>query len=123
MITQIAEHFGYHAVFLDETHVAGMTKIDMSALIQQGMIYISRDYYSMVIHKRFNLALPNPDRVSISDCTNWLFVSADHDEEEGYDVDNVVSCKTMNEDDQHQEQFIPPHQDPTQQGVGSSSMN
>lgn len=32
MITQIAEHFGYHAVLLEETPVAGKTKIDMSAL-------------------------------------------------------------------------------------------
>lgn len=123
MITQIAEHFGYDEVLLDETPEAGKTKIDMFALIQQGMISTSRDYYSIMIHKRFIIALPNPYRVSISDCANWLYVSVDPDEEDGHNIDNMVVGETMNEDDQHQEQFVPPHQDPTQQGVGSSSMN
>jgi hypothetical protein len=34
MITQIAEHFGYQTVLLEDTPIAGKTKIDMSALIQ-----------------------------------------------------------------------------------------
>lgn len=123
MITQIAKHISYNTVLLDETPIAGKTKIDMSALIQQGMISISRDYYSVVIHKRFIIALPNPDRVSIFDCDNWLYVSSDPDKEEGYDVDNVVAGETMNEDDQHQKHFVPPHQDPTQQSARLSSMN
>lgn len=70
MITQIAKHFGYHAILLEETPVEGKMKIDMSVVIQQGMISITRDYYLVVIHKRFIIALPNPDRVSIVDCAN-----------------------------------------------------
>lgn len=123
MITYIAEHFGYHAVLLEETPVAGKTKIDMSTLIQQGMISIAHDYYFVMIHKRFIIALPNADRVSIVDCANWLYVSANPDEEEGYDAESVILGELMNEEAQHQEPFVPPPQDPTQQGVGSSSMN
>lgn len=70
MITQIAEHFGYHAVLLEDTSVAGKTKIDMAALIQQGMIYVAPNYYFVLIHKRFIIA-------------NWLYVSANPDMEEG----------------------------------------
>lgn len=36
MITQIVDRFGYHAILLEETPVAGKSKIDMEALIQQG---------------------------------------------------------------------------------------
>lgn len=50
-------------------------------------------------------------------------MSADPDEEKGYDAENMVACESMNEDAQHHESFVPSHQDPTQQGVGSSSMN
>lgn len=50
-------------------------------------------------------------------------MSADPDEEEGYDDEHMVAGEPMNEDDQHQKQFLPPHQDPTQQGVRSSSLN
>lgn len=78
------------------------------------MISISRDYYYVMIHKRFILALSNPDRVSISDFANSLYVSADPDEEDGHNADNVVAGETMIEYDQHQEQFVPPHQDLTQ---------
>lgn len=50
MITQIAEHFWYQEVLLEDTPVAGKTKIDMSALIQQGMIFVAPTYYSVLIH-------------------------------------------------------------------------
>lgn len=123
MITQIIEHFGYHAVLLEETPVEGKIKIDMSDLIQQSMISIAHNYYSVMIHKRFIIALPNPDRVSIVDCANWLYVSVDLDEEDVYDAKNVVAGEPMHEDNQHQEQFVPPHQDPTQQVVELSFMN
>lgn len=123
MITQIAEHFGYDAVLLDETLVTGRTKIDMTTLILQGMVSISRDYYLVMIHKWFIIALPNPDRVSISDCANWLYMTADPNEEDDHNADNVVAGETMDEDYHPHEQFVPLHQDPTQQGVGSSSMN
>lgn len=63
--------------------MAGKTKIDMATLIQQGMIFV---------------ALPNPDRVSITDCANWLYVSVDLDTKEGYNAENMVAGEQMNED-------------------------
>lgn len=123
MITQIAEHFGYHTIFLEETPVAGKTKIDMSALIQQSMISITHDYYSVMIHKKFIIALHTLDRVSNADCANLLYVSVDPDAEDGYDAENVVACESINAYEQHQDPFLPPPQEPNQQGIGSSSMN
>lgn len=78
---------------LEDTSGAGKTKLDMATLIQQGMISVAHDYYSILIHKWFILALSNPDRVSIIDCVNWLYVSVDHDSEEGYDVENLVASE------------------------------
>lgn len=92
-VTQITEHFGYHAVLLEDTPVAGKIKIDVVALIQQGMIYVAPNYYYVLIHKRFIIALPGPDRVSITNYANWLFVSADLDTKEGYDAENFVACE------------------------------
>lgn len=123
MITQIAEHFGYHAILLEETPVACKTKIDMATLIQQGMVSIAHDYYFVIIYKRFIIALPNPDRVSITDCANLLYVSVDSDTEEGYNAENMVAGEDMNKDEQHQEPFVPPPQEANQPGVGSSSIN
>ena len=105
MITQIAEHFGYHAILLEDTPVVGKTKINMTTLIQQGMISVAHNYYSILTHKRFIIALPDPNRVSIIDCANWLYVSADPDTEEGYDAKNLVASEHvageyMNEDEQ-----------------------
>lgn len=83
IITQIAEHFGYHAVLLEDILVAGKNKIDMASLIQQGMISVAPNYYYVLIHQRFIIALSDPDKVSITDCENWLYVSVDPDTEEG----------------------------------------
>lgn len=90
MIAQIAEYSGYHAVLLEDTPVAGKTKIDMAGLIQQGMISVAHNYYFVLIHKIFIIALPNSKRVSIADYANWLYVSVDPDTEEGYDAENLV---------------------------------
>jgi hypothetical protein len=68
MLTQIAEHFGYQVVLLEDTPIAGNTKIDMSALISQGMIV-----------------------VAITDCANWLYVSADPDADEGHETDHFTA--------------------------------
>jgi hypothetical protein len=70
MITQISEYLGYQAVLLEDTPIAGKTKIDMSTLISQGMIVVAPTYYYVLIHKRFIIALPDPDRVVITDCAN-----------------------------------------------------
>lgn len=133
MITQIAEHFGYQAVLLEDTLIAGNTKIDMSALISQGMIVVSPTYYSILIHKRFIIALPDPDIFAIIDCANWLYVSDDPDADEGHGTDHFTAGEQF-VDDQAEgteieeedpqvppEQFVPPHQEPTQQAAGSSS--
>ena len=117
MITQIAEHFRYHAVLLEDTPVAGKTKIDMAALIQQGMISVAHDYYSVLIHKRFIITLHNPDRVSIVDCANWLYVSVDPDTKEGYEADNLVAGEEINKEEDPQDQFVPPPQEPFHQGT------
>lgn len=93
MITQIAENFSYHTALLEDTPMAGKTKVDMEALIQQGMISVAHDYYFVLIHKRFIIALPNSDRVSIADYANWLYVSSDPDIAEGYDAKNTVACE------------------------------
>lgn len=85
-ITHITEYFRYHVVLLEDTVVAGKIKIDMAALIQQGMISVAHNYYSVMIHKRFIIALPDPERVSITNCANRLYVSVDPDIEEGYDA-------------------------------------
>lgn len=90
MITQIAEHFGYQAVLLEDTPITCKTKIDMSTLIQQGMIVVAPTYYSVLIHKRSIITLLDPDRVSITDCANWLYVSADPNTKEGHDTEHFA---------------------------------
>lgn len=55
------------------------------------MISVAHDYYSVLIHKQFITALPNPDKVSIVDCANWLYVNVDPNTEEGYKVENLVA--------------------------------
>lgn len=73
----------------------------MVDLIKQGLISVAHDYYFVLIHKRFIIALPDPDRVSIIDCANWLYGSVDPDTKEGYDAENMVVGEQMNEDQQH----------------------
>lgn len=55
------------------------------------MISVAHVYYSILIHKHFIIALPNPDRVSIADYANWLYVSVDPDTEEGYEDENLAA--------------------------------
>jgi hypothetical protein len=131
MITQISLHFGYQIVLLEDTPIAGNNKIDMFALIAQGMIAVASTYYSVLIHKRFIIALPNPDRVAITDCANWLYVSADPDADEGHETDHFYAGDQFVDDQEEGreeeypqaplEQFVPQPQEPTQQAEGSSS--
>lgn len=133
MITQIVKHSRYHAVLLEDTPVASKTKIDMATLIQQGMISVAPNYYSILIHKRFIIWLPDPDRVSITNYANWLYVSDDPDTEEGSDTENFaageqlageqITDEAVKEEEEPQEQFVPPPQEPFHQGADSSSMN
>ena len=124
MITQIVEHFGYQAVLLEDTLVVGKTKIDMEALIQQGMIVVAPTYYFVFIHKQFIMALPDPDRVSITNCANLLYVSVDPDTEESHDAEHFATCKqfasdhadaTKAKEEELREQFVPPPPEPAQE--------
>lgn len=76
MITQIADHFGYGRLLMEEPAVAGKTKIDMNTLVNQQMIVIMPKYYSLVIHIVEVLALPAPDSISIANVANWLYAAS-----------------------------------------------
>lgn len=63
------------------------------------------------------MALPDPDRVSITDCANWLYVSANPDTEEGHGTEHFAAGEefasdhvdaTEEEEEEPQEQFVPP---------------
>jgi hypothetical protein len=70
MITQIADHFGFGVALADAPHVSGKNKLDMAALIQQGMIEVTQDYYSLICQKFHVLALPAYDFISITNGAN-----------------------------------------------------
>lgn len=70
IITQIAHHFGYDTSTLNETPVAGKSKLDMNALVQQGMISQVSDYYALMSSSQFIMALPDPAHISISNTAN-----------------------------------------------------
>ena len=53
IITQIAHHFGYDPTVLNETPVSGKSKLDMKALVQQGMISQISDYYALMSYSQF----------------------------------------------------------------------
>lgn len=80
MITQIADYFGFGAAFADSPQVPGKNKLDMTALIQQGMIAVKQNYYSLICQKVHVLALPAYDFISITNRANWLYDCPDLDE-------------------------------------------
>jgi hypothetical protein len=80
MITQIADHFGFGAALADSPQVPGKNKLDMAALIQQGMIAVKQDYYSLIFQKVHVLALPAYDFINITNRANWLYNCPDLDE-------------------------------------------
>lgn len=84
MITQIADHFHYNRELFEVGFVLGKTKIDMEALVNQGMIQIHHDYYSLEIHGKHMLALPAPDLICITYPRNWLYetVGPNHEDNE-----------------------------------------
>jgi hypothetical protein len=94
------------------------------------MIVVAPTYYFVLIHKRFIIALSDLDKVSITDCANWLYVSVDPDTKEGHETEHFAAGEQFvgdhvdaieAEEEEPQEQFVPPHQKPTQQEEGSSS--
>lgn len=123
MITHIAEHLGYGLNFSFETPVAGNAKIDMESLIHQWMIIVTNNNYSLMSHGQFILELPAPGRVSIIDHSNWLYASVVPGEEGRHNVDDFFASDTMEEDATFQQQFVPPTQDPTQQGTEAFTMD
>ena len=70
MITQIASHFGYDQLLMEETAVIGKTKIDMHTLVNQQMIAIRPTHYALMIHNVEVLALPAPGSISIANVAN-----------------------------------------------------
>ena len=122
IITQIAHHFGYDPAAMNETPVSGKNKLDMNALVQQGMISQISDYYALMSSSQFIMALPDPARISIDNTANWLYESAVQDDMDEHNADPFVAGDQQEEDVQEQEQFVPPQEDTTHTGIGSSSM-
>jgi len=84
MITQIADHFEFDVALAEAPQVPGNNNLDMAALIQQGMIEVKQDYYSLVCQKVHLVDLPAYDFISITNKANWLYECPDLDEgEEG----------------------------------------
>ena len=122
IITQIAHHFGYGPTALNETPVSGKNKLDMNALVQQGMISQISDYYALMSSNQFIMALPDPARICIIKTTNWLYESVVHDDMDEHNAETFVVGDQHEEDAHEQEQFVPPCKETTYTGVGSSSM-
>jgi hypothetical protein len=123
MITQIADHFGYGQLLMEESAVAGKTKIDMNTLVNQQMIAIMPNYYSLVIHNVEVLALPATGSISIANVANWLYTALAPSVGDNVQYDQNFSGDEMEEDDRPEEQFVPPPQDSNLHGEGSSSMS
>lgn len=102
--------------------MSGKNKLDMNALVQQGMISQISDYYALMSSRQFIMALPDPARISISDTANWLYESVAHDDMDEHNADTFVAGDQHEEGAQEQNQFVPPQEDTTYTGVGSSSM-
>lgn len=111
IITQIAHHLGYDPAALNETPVLGKNKIDMNALVQQGMISQIYNYYALISSSQFIMALPNPARISISGIANWLYESVFHDDMDEHNADTFGAGDQHEEDAQEQEKFVPPQED------------
>lgn len=120
IITQIAHHFGYDPAALNKTPMAGKHKLDMNALVQQGMISQISDYYALMSSGQFIMALPDPARISIYNTDNWLYDSVVQDEMDEHNADTFVVGDPQEEEVQEQEQFVAPPEDTTHPGVGSS---
>lgn len=123
MITQIAQHLRYSLNLSSNTPVVGKAKIDMESLIHQGMIAVTNDSSSLMSCGQFVLELPAHSIVSIIGRSNWLYASAIPEEEDINNMDDFIAGNTMEEDATFQPQFVPPSQEPTQQGPGSFSMS
>ena len=122
MITQIADHFNYSRELFEVNFVPGKTKIDMEALVNQLMIQIHHDYYSLVIHGKHILTLPAPNRISITNMANWLYenVAPDDGDDEmenvnaGIDGEDETLGEEQGEEEDHPQQFYPTNEGSSQ---------
>lgn len=103
MIIQIADHFGYGQLLMEESTVAGKTKIDMNTLVNQQMIAIMPNYYSLIIHNVEVLALPTPGSISIANMANWLYAASAPSVGDNVQYDQDFSGDEMEEDDRPEE--------------------
>lgn len=53
--------------------VEGKSKVNMDALVHQGMISIYGNTYMVMIYNKIILDLPNPRKVRIDVPNNWLY--------------------------------------------------
>jgi len=73
IITQIATFLGYDPVEQQHAPVAGMTKLDILALINQLVIQMNGTNYEYKVGKTVIMNLPNPERTSTIDEANWRY--------------------------------------------------
>jgi hypothetical protein len=123
MITQIAGHFGYDQLLMEETAVMGKTKIDMHTLVNQQMIAIRPTRYALVIHNMEVLALPAPGSISIANVANWLYTGSAQAVGEDAHFDHDLSGEDMEEDERTATHGMPPSHDSSLHGEGSSFMS
>ncbi|XP_050890921.1 uncharacterized protein LOC127096386 [Lathyrus oleraceus] len=121
MITQIADHFGFGAALADSPQVPGKNKLDMAALIQQGMITVKQDYYSLMCQKVHVLDLPAYDFISITNRANWLYDCPDLEKGDGDFFDSLPADEPMEGAPSTEEPFYQQPPEPTQ-ASGSYSM-
>lgn len=73
MITQIAEHLGFEFNLEEDHLVERRGKIDMDALVHQGMISVDGNTYTVIICNKDIFDLPNPRKVKDDVMNNWLY--------------------------------------------------
>lgn len=121
MITQIVEYVSLDFNLSEDVVVEGKSKINMEALVHQGMIYVYGNTYTMFVENKFVLDLPKPRKVRIDILSNWIYQvgapSPDtrfEDESEPENSNHHV-CTSMEED------VVPPLTCPTQHEAGASN--
>ena len=108
---------------LHEAPIVGKSKLDMSALVNQGMIQLQGSHFWLINSKRVILTLPDPERITISDRANWIWGYGSDGEEdlEEFEEDNQADENQMEEDSREQEPVGNPLEMPTQSDGRSSS--
>lgn len=94
MITQISEHLGFKFKLEEDRLVEGRNKVDLYALVHQGIIFVDSNTNMMMIHNNIILDLPYPRKVRVDIVKIWLYqtnahTSGNSSEEEG-DPDLII---------------------------------